>query len=398
VKPLVFAHVSDLHVSAFGDTFHDRKHQVRRSVRVADTEAVRWETYWEEAGWRVLHARGARRGKLQIVDPEGYAHPLPGRKDHTGLSDPVERAAAQACRLEARRAVTLAQGSPSRGALEIMHAATPSNSNLRLLRAAAELPADIDGVLITGDLTDNGDGYEVVLSAFERFQRHKMLFSVPGNHDKYLFPLRGSTRPPPTHESKAMAFGAFAAACDLALEPCGAWARSLPEHDVMLIGLDSCARKQRAFYRHNGAVGPEQLAFLRDLSATPSFKAARHRIVMLHHHVVPLPQGVGRKAPSEIGMRLDDSRAAAEAFDAAGITLVLHGHRHVSEQRQPAGANFTILAAPSFTLGCKSGDGPSYWRIELGARMHIKRVRLGDGAVLHDDGEPEAGTEDAEGL
>jgi 3',5'-cyclic AMP phosphodiesterase CpdA len=266
------------------------------------------------------------------------------------------------------------------------------------LRAAAELPADIDGVLITGDLTDNGDGYEVVLSAFERFQRHKMLFSVPGNHDKYLFPLRGSTRPPPTHESKAMAFGAFAAACDLALEPCGAWARSLPEHDVMLIGLDSCARKQRAFYRHNGAVGPEQLAFLRDLSATPSFKAARHRIVMLHHHVVPLPQGVGRKAPSEIGMRLDDSRAAAEAFDAAGITLVLHGHRHVSEQRQPAGANFTILAAPSFTLGCKSGDGPSYWRIELGARMHIKRVRLGDGAVLHDDGEPEAGTEDAEGL
>ena len=50
-------------------------------------------------------------------------------------------------------------------------------------------------------------------------------------------------------------------------------------------------------------------------------------------------------------MRLDDARSAAEAFDEVGITAVLHGHRHVSEQRQPAGSNFVILASPSLTLG-----------------------------------------------
>jgi hypothetical protein len=76
-KPFVLAHVSDLHVSTFGDTFHDRARIVRRSARPADVSASRYEVYWEEAGWRVLHERGARRGKLAIIDPEGYAHPVP---------------------------------------------------------------------------------------------------------------------------------------------------------------------------------------------------------------------------------------------------------------------------------------------------------------------------------
>lgn len=75
-------------------------------------------------------------------------------------------------------------------------------------------------------------------------------------------------------------------------------------------------------------------------------------------------------------MRLDDAKAACDVFDEIGVTTVLHGHRHISEERLPARSNFRILAAPSLTLGCLSGDGPSFWRIELGEKLHTARVHV----------------------
>jgi hypothetical protein len=121
------------------------------------------------------------------------------------------------------------------------------------------------------------------------------------------------------------------------------------------------------------------------LAKTPAWRGAKHRLVALHHHVVPLPHGVGRRAPSELGMRLDDARSVAELLDEVGVTLVLHGHRHISEERQPAGCHFRLLAAPSLTLGCKSGQGPSFWRVELDARCHVERVPVPVAAVVQDD-------------
>ena len=376
-KPFVLAHVSDFHVSNFGDTFHDRKHLVKRSARQADTTPVRWEVAWEEGGWRVLHEKGARRGKIQLVDPEGYAHATPSVKDGGGSLDPVERAAAKACRLEARRSVTLAGAVPSDGALAVLQQSTSTNANLRLLRAARAVDADgVDAVLMTGDLTDDGEGYELIETAFAKFRERGRLFAIPGNHDLYLFPMAGSVRPRPTAASKRAAWVAFAKRIGLELDASGAWARSLPEGRAVLVGLDSCARPQRRFFRHNGAIGPEQLEFLRRVAKTREWTSANHRLVALHHHVVPLPHGVGRGAPSEIGMRLDDAKTVAEVFDELDVTLVMHGHRHVSEQRQPAGSNFRILASPSLTLGCRSGDVPSFWRVELGDHANVTRVRI----------------------
>ncbi len=382
----VLAHVSDLHVSEFGDTFHDRLRVVKRTSYVVRVDPAIHDVLWEEAGWRVIHERGKRKGKVALVDPASYGHPLPSVKEAGGTFDPVERAAAKACRLEARRQVVLAKHLPSVPALRHLFDATPRNSNIRLLRAAAALEeAGADAVVITGDLTDDGVGYELIESAFARWKDKGMLFAIPGNHDLYLFPMRGSSRPKPTHASKRAAWTAFAGRLGQKLHPTGAWWRALPEAKAVLVGLDSCAQPQRRFFRHNGGLGQEQLAYLREIGKEPEFRSARHRIALLHHHVVPLPHGVGRRAPSEIGMRLDDARSAAEVFDEVGITAVMHGHRHVSEQRQPAGSNFTILASPSLTLGCRSGDDPSFWRVELDERMHASRVRVPVEAMDQDD-------------
>jgi 3',5'-cyclic AMP phosphodiesterase CpdA len=377
-----FAHVSDLHVSTFGDTLHDRAHMVKRSVHVADGSEERHEVCWEEGGWRVLRERAKKKGEISLVDPEGYAHPVPSAREAGGLLDPVERAAAKACRLEARRAATLASASPSAGALAQMLETTPHNTNLRLLRAARVVEESLpDAVIVTGDVTDDGEGWELVESALRPWKERGRLLVIPGNHDIYLFPLASSARPKPTHESKRAAWRAAAARLGLAIEPCGAWKRELPEADAFVVGLDSCSRKQRAFFRHNGAIGPEQLAWLDEVGKSAAWKGARHRIVLFHHHVVPLPVGVGKRAPTEIGMRLDDGKAFADTLTAIGATLVMHGHRHVSERRHPAGYDFELLAAPSLTLGCKSGDAPSFWRVELGSHVHAERVRIPVAAV-----------------
>lgn len=387
----VLAHVSDLHVSEFGDTFHDRLRVVKRSVNVQAVDSGRFEVVWEEAGWRVVHEKGKRRGKIGLVDPEGFAHPIPSVKQGSGMLDPVERAAAKACRLEARRAAVLARHVPGAGALRTLFEGTPRNSNIRLLRAVAAIEeAKPDAVVITGDLTDDGAGYELIEAAFARWKDKGMLFAIPGNHDLYLFPMRGSSRPKPTHATKRAAWRAFAGRLGLELHEHGGWVKSLPVADTVIVGLDTCARPQRRFFRHNGAVGPQQLAWLRDVGQRAEWKRARHRLVCIHHHVVPLPHGVGKRAPSEIGMRLDDARSVAECFDAIGVTAVLHGHRHVSEQRQPAGSNFTILASPSLTLGCRSGDDPSFWRVELDDRMHADRVRVPVQAIEQDEDPSEA--------
>ncbi len=381
----VLAHVSDLHVSEYGDTFHDRLRVVSRSARPGLVDEDRFDEVWAGFGWRILRQRETRRERLVLLDPEGYRHPIPAGHEG-GPNGALQRGTDKALALQARRASTLAAELPTASILRELYEETPHNSNLRLLRAVASIEESApDAVVITGDITDDGAGWELVRAAFQRYIRAGRLFAIPGNHDLYMFPLRGSSRPRPTYMSKRRAWNSFAESLGLRLHSSGAWWQAVPEGQLVLVGLDSCQRSQRRFFRQNGAVGAAQLAFLREISKEPGFRSAKHRLLLLHHHVVPLPHGVGRRAPSEIGMRLDDARAAAQVFEEVGITGVLHGHRHVSEQRQPAGSRFTILASPSLTLGCRSGDAPSFWRIELGEHMHASRVYVASASIDQDE-------------
>jgi 3',5'-cyclic AMP phosphodiesterase CpdA len=266
---------------------------------------------------------------------------------------------------------------PSDAELAKLLEMSPRNVNLRLLSAARVLAErQVDAVVVTGDCTDDGDGWELVKAAFGRWHERGRLFVVPGNHDLFLFPIGSSARPRPTRDSKRARWQEFAARIHFDLEPCGAWKRVLPEADAVVVGLDSCVLGQKAFFRQNGAIGAAQLGWLRGLAEGREWKELRHRIVLVHHHVVPLQYHLGKRAPTEIGMRLDDARALTSTLGEIGATLVMHGHRHISERRHPAGCDFDLLAAPSLTLGCNSGDAPSYWAVELDHRVHAERVRV----------------------
>jgi Icc protein len=136
-----------------------------------------------------------------------------------------------------------------------------------------------------------------------------------------------------------------------------------------------------------------QLEYLRnDRRERGAWKKARHRVVLLHHHVVPLPHGVGKSAPTEFGMRLDDAtnrrRGAGRGRHDAG-----DARAPSRERRAPAGRDRTSasLASPSLTLGCRSGDVPSFWRVELGEHAHATRVRIPVAAV---EQEADPGTEE----
>ncbi len=130
----VLAHVSDLHVSEFGDTFHDRLRIVKRSVNPASIDASKYDVVWEEAGWRVVHERGKRRTKIGLVDPENFIHPVPSVKETGGVLDPVERAAWKACRLEGRRAKVLAEHLPTQNVLRHLYDAMSPEAKRLMVR------------------------------------------------------------------------------------------------------------------------------------------------------------------------------------------------------------------------------------------------------------------------
>ncbi len=374
--PFLIAHVSDLHVSPFGDTLHDRARLVHRSARKVRLGSD-FETCWSEADWRVVRRRGRGRRRPVLLDPEGYVHALSRKRKLGAPADPVERGVARALRLESCSARALAAEMPDDAALDWLLEVSPRNVNLRLLHAVRVLAERrVDAVVVTGDCTDDGDGWDFVQAAFARWNERGRLFVIPGNHDLFLFPIGSSARPRPTRDIKRARWRQFAAQTHVDIEPCGAWTRVLPEADAVIVGLDSCVLGQKAFFRQNGAIGAAQLGWLRGLAEGRAWKEIRHRIVLVHHHVVPLQYRLGKRAPTEIGMRLDDARAFTRTLAEIGATLVMHGHRHISERRHPAGCDFDFFAAPSLTLGCKSGDAPSFWAVELDHRVHAERVRI----------------------
>ncbi|MBI2892848.1 MAG: metallophosphoesterase [Deltaproteobacteria bacterium] len=362
---LVIAHLSDTHVSRFGEHVTSlRGRRLRTPLGKPDGE---WEPVDEVEGWRV--ERRARRG-LRSRDPSnGYSYRLLDESGYVQEKRKADRdgdAAARAglAELVRRRKSTessrLAESFPSEQAVEARLEIDPANTNLLFHRAARTLRDDApDWVVLSGDVTDDGVGYELVASWLGPWVEKRRLLAIPGNHDVYDSP--SLVVPAPDRKDrhrKRVLWGAFA--LDLGLPTATPWVRELGEGAVMC-GLDSCIPPRTPFSA-SGEVSAEALwALEADLERFPPGTC---RLAMLHHHVVNPPlRGVGR-APWQIGMRLRNAEGVFEFLARNGFACIFNGHRHVGYRYHPAHAPL-FVSAPSATMGCRSGAQPFYWRVEI---------------------------------
>jgi 3',5'-cyclic AMP phosphodiesterase CpdA len=351
---VVIAHISDLHVSRFGE--HVGSWSGRRAHGSRLTRGSEWAEVEEVDGWRVER----RRSELRLVDEAGK---LQVRRKLA--SDETEahgrRALVAQARLRMRfHHARLAEEAPAPSELKAQLAEDPDNTNLLFCRLARVLDEDApDWILISGDVTDDGVGYDLVLGRLAKFVARGRLLAVPGNHDIYDSPLGAVPRHARKKESdKRAAWEKFAARLGLSTSP---WVQPLGA-GVVMAGLDSC-HPPRVPLSASGKILEHDLDMVED-------ELRRHsgvRLAMLHHHVVNPPKNAVGRAPIQLGLRLRNADTVYQRFRKLQLTVVLNGHRHIGYRFQ-APHSPLILSSPSTTLGCLSGaPRPYYWRLEVDA-------------------------------
>jgi len=166
---------------------------------------------------------------------------------------------------------------------------------------------DVDLVLLTGDVTHRGRRSE--LAAFERLFApvRDRLVVVPGNHDRMGDDVASAMMPGSRVEAE--------------LRP-----------GALVVRLDSTAPHNRSPIASHGALTAEDIdAVSRAVEGAPP---ATLVVLMLHHHVHPLPEDhLQERIATLLGLpnagELDLGRALLERLDAR-CDLVLHGHRHAA--------------------------------------------------------------------
>jgi 3',5'-cyclic AMP phosphodiesterase CpdA len=200
----------------------------------------------------------------------------------------------------------------------------------RLARMLAE--AHVDQVLLTGDVTHRGMAAE--LASYERIFAPLLetgrLAAVPGNHDRLG-----------DDAARGLMRGGRVAVT------------SVP--GLHVVRIDSTAPHNRSLIDGHGALSSQDVADVRvALEETPPGALP---VVMLHHHVLPLPvEDLAEKLATLVGLPCADELPLGE--DLLGrilgrCRLVLHGHRHVPAEFRvalPGAMPMRILNAGSSTM------------------------------------------------
>jgi len=211
-----------------------------------------------------------------------------------------------------------------------------------------------DLVVVSGDLTQRAKvrEYEVARSLLDRLSEVAPVVATPGNHDVPLYRV-----------------------WERLFAPYRNWRRFVaPELDSVVrvggatvVALNSSAPRRAIV---GGRLDSRQLAFARrELSSGPPAYA---RVVVVHHHFVPTPEGDG-------GRPLPGARRLLMAFEGMGVDLILGGHvhqTHIATSRalvEGDGPGIPIVACG--TTASVRGRGPEVGRNTLGV------VRLQDDAV-----------------
>jgi len=347
-------HLSDLHLSRYGESGTWTPRDPADDAEVLHS--------WR--GWQIeaLRSRKRRRpDKIRLVDPEGVVH----RIRSASKRDDKKIQALLSLAMERHRtsAANLIQEPLPLEDLQALLKVDPVNTNLRFIEMLEQvLRLDPELILLTGDTTDNGFGYQLVIHYLADWIRRGRFLVVPGNHDIYeMLPLRGRLK---RRTAKGERYRRFAE--EVGLEPLShnAWLQF--RGDIAFVGLDSCM-PPRTQLSASGKVSEEQLRWLDRLSEDPDFRGARLRVALVHHHLLRMPFSLGKRNPIEMTMRLRNAPEVMQACRRAGIDLLFNGHRHhgylVQLPDHP-----TVISSPSSTLGCKFARSDYVWLIDLAER------------------------------
>lgn len=206
--------------------------------------------------------------------------------------------------------------------------------------------ARVDGLLLTGDLTDNGspEAYRrlraLVEPAAEKL--NAQLVYAMGNHDER---------------------GAFAAEL-LSASDGGSLDAVYWLGTLRVIVLDSTTPG-----RHDGRLEPAQLDWLRRQLAAP---APLGTVLVVHHPPLPSP------VPTVHLLRLRDARALGEVLAGTDVGIVLTGHAH----HTGCGALAGIPVWVSPALAYRADALPPRARLRGVAGSGLSRIDLIDGIFV----------------
>lgn len=357
---MIIAHLSDLHVSRYGGYMAS----LRGGRRQFASNNNGWEVIWRGDQWRIemrsASGKARLRDALRLVSPDARIHQLTKIKKSETISDVQGKLVELYENRMATSQANLAAHMPGPERLAAALEADPLNANLRFCAVARAVEAQSpDWVLISGDLTDDAVGYELVVSGLIRWVERGRLVAVPGNHDIYPTPplwTSGALRK--SIDDKRNIWAAFAAS--IGLTPSGSFVHDLGE-GVAVACFDSCHPPKTP----GSASGLVPEAHLRDVrESLADRKPSKGNLAMLHHHIINLPYDGGAVAPFQPGMRLRNAKSLFNACREMGLAAVLNGHRHVGYKFAFADGP-VYVSSPSTTAGCRTGAAPFFWIIDI---------------------------------
>ena len=374
-------------MSRYGDTTTPEPIEGRPFLKTGGHVAdggVFWSIVYECAGWRLEQHRIDRH--LRVLDPSGIRRPHRSQDLET-----LKRVIAVWIDADAqllRRRTDLGAG------LDHHLKVDPDNTNLRLLqvrRMLDRLRPRPDWLLITGDLTDNGYGYDFLGWALEPWFRAGKVIVVPGNHDlnkTMISPFGVQLHMEPdttTRRDKERRFWHwYTDALGLGGFP-GSISRPIMVGDALAcVGVDSVkdVSGQIAFEATRNAVGHIPRGSLEHLEDTLYALTRDHPrravIIALHHQV--LWKGMAPPSTWESLMSIDNADEFWEIIRRNHVHLVVSGHRHLGYARADLGPRYpVVVSSPSATLGDERGDRGRYLFVvdhDVESGFEIERVDL----------------------
>jgi Icc protein len=196
-----------------------------------------------------------------------------------------------------------------------LHMGRSPDSDQRAVQLCETLvEADIDHVVVTGDLTHRGKARELeqFKQAFAPLLESARVSVVPGNHDRLGDDLGDTIMPGPRVQTET-------------------------KHGLYLIRLDSTGPHNRSWINGQGLLESEDIE---GVDAALSRAPAGHLVVLLlHHHLLPLPdEHAVERLSAWMGLRFTcelDRGGDLLARIRGRCDLVLHGHRHQPRVLRP---------------------------------------------------------------